>query len=99
MIDIRPERADNATHIGAHRAAPEETNQMKITKKKIIIVLANFVATMIMLVAAIAAVCAFGGLFLGLYAWSAGLTTVAIVAGLAAVKMVIDIDNYEYPVK
>lgn len=72
---------------------------MKITKKQIALATTNFAATMIMLIAALAAVAAFGGLFIGFYAWSVGLGVLAVVLGLAAVKMVIAIDNYEYPVK
>jgi|AGFS01.1.fsa_nt_gi hypothetical protein len=72
---------------------------MKITKKKIILAITNFAATMIMLIAALAAVAAFGGLFIGFYAWSAGLGVLAVVFGLGAVKIVIAIDNYEYPIK
>lgn len=72
---------------------------MKITKKKIILVITNFAATMIMLIAALAAIAAFGGLFIGFYGWSTGLGVLAVVFGLAAVRIVIAIDNYQYPVK
>lgn len=72
---------------------------MKITKKKIILAVTNLTATIMMLLAALAAFGAFGGLFMGAYAWSAGLFALAVVLGLLAVKVVIAIDNYEYPIK
>lgn len=72
---------------------------MKITKKKMIIMLSDFAATLIMLIAVVSAISAVGGLFLGAFVWSAGLGVLAVVFGLAGVKIIIAVDDYVYPVK
>lgn len=64
-----------------------------------IIMLSDFAATLIMLIAVVSAISAVGGLFLGAFVWSAGLGVLAVVFGLAGVKIIIAVDDYVYPVK
>lgn len=71
---------------------------MKITKKKITIAIANFIATVFMFLSAASLITCMGSLFMGLYT-SAGLFLfAALVFGLVGWKLLIEIDKYEFKI-